>query len=83
MNIVFLNSFDRANEEDRIVTPQLSIGEEHGVWQLVWSEPHEGKMEPMVWYAGTSWEELPTTFRHGVAVKLGEGCKPMIIIDVG
>ncbi|WP_257792039.1 hypothetical protein [Paenibacillus lutimineralis] len=40
-------------------------------------------MEPMVWYAGTSWEELPTTFRHGVAVKLGEGYKPMIIIDVG
>ncbi|OPA76713.1 hypothetical protein BVG16_16210 [Paenibacillus selenitireducens] len=78
MNIVFLNSFDRATEEDRIVTSQLSIGEADGVWQLVWSEPHEGKMEPTIWYSGTSWGELLTTFRHGVAVKLGEGYKPII-----
>lgn len=78
MNIVFLNSFDRVNEGDRTVTSQLSIGEEHGIWQLVWSEPVEGKVESTIWYSGTSWEELLTTFRHGVAVKLGEGYKPLI-----
>ncbi|WP_083927143.1 HRDC domain-containing protein [Paenibacillus terrigena] len=78
MNIVFLNTFERKQESEGTITSQLSIGEAHGVWQLVWSEPYHGKMEQSVWYSGTSWEELLTTFRHGVAVKLGEGYAPII-----
>ncbi len=78
MNIVFLNTFEKKQESEGIVTSQLSIGEAHGVWQLTWHEPDHGQMEQSVWYSGTSWEELLTVFRHGVAVKLGEGFSPII-----
>lgn len=79
MNIVFLNSLEKRTEHDRIVTAQVSICERHGEWHLFWDEPKpDGHAEQTVWYEGGSWQELLSVFRHGIAVKLGEGYSPVI-----
>lgn len=79
MNIVFLNSLERTSKDNRVVTAQISICEQQGEWHLFWSEAKsDGKMEQSEWYVGSSWKALLTTFRHGVAVKLGEGFYPLI-----
>ncbi|MUT65883.1 HRDC domain-containing protein [Paenibacillus sp. NEAU-GSW1] len=75
MHVVFLNTFDKPNEEGGIVSAQLSICEKDGVWSVLWME---GQSEPNCWFEGTSWEEMLVAFRHGVAVKMGECYSPVI-----
>lgn len=78
MNVMFMNSFNRVTEGGEFMSAQLTITEEHGVWQLSWTEEQAGRNEADIWYSGIAWNELLAIFRHGVAVKLGEGYRPMI-----
>ncbi|MFC4777028.1 HRDC domain-containing protein [Paenibacillus sp. GCM10023252] len=76
MQIVFLNTFEKQTPEFGIASAQLSICERHGVWEVLWVEGEEGT--PVTWFEGTSWEEMIAAFRHGAAVKMGEGYNPII-----
>lgn len=78
MQLVFMNTLERQTEEGRVVSAQVSIGESKGQWSVVWTEPEGGSVRTQVWYEGTSWEEMMSTFRHGIAVKLGEGFEPVL-----
>jgi len=78
MQLVFLNTLEKQTDEGRVVSAQVSIGETQGKWSVVWTEPGGGSIRTNVWYEGTSWEEMISTFRHGVAVKLGEGYEPVL-----
>ncbi|ASS68952.1 MULTISPECIES: HRDC domain-containing protein [unclassified Paenibacillus] len=79
MQIVFLNSFEKPLGDGRIDNAQLSICEQQGTWSVVWNGARHGSAEPSsVWYEGSSWEEMITAFRHGVAVRMGEGFTPLI-----
>ncbi|WP_042163844.1 HRDC domain-containing protein [Paenibacillus gorillae] len=75
MHIVFLNTFERPVEGGRIASAKLSICEREGVWSVLWVE---GEEQPAVLFEGTSWEEMIVAFRHGVAVRMGEGFTPVI-----
>lgn len=75
MQIVFLNTFDLHSSDGQIISAQLSICEREGIWAVMWAE---GTGTPNTWFEGTSWEEMIIAFRHGVAVKMGEGYKPVI-----
>ncbi|GMK47724.1 hypothetical protein PghCCS26_48540 [Paenibacillus glycanilyticus] len=75
MQIVFLNTFEKPVEDGTIVTGKLSICERDGIWAVLWSE---GDAEAVSWFEGTSWEEMLIGFRHGVAVKMGEGYTPVV-----
>ena len=81
MQIVFLNRLERTlgQEESR---GQVFIGEMQGTWTAGWRNGHDGHVEAeaedQVWYEGVSWEELLAAFRHGVAVKMKEGYRPLI-----
>ncbi len=79
MHIVFLNRLDRvdAGRESR---GQVFIGESQGSWTAGWRLADSGSPEPgeEIWYEGISWEELLAAFRHGVAVKMKEGFRPLI-----
>ncbi|CAM4335634.1 HRDC domain-containing protein [Paenibacillus tarimensis] len=76
MRVVFLNTLEKQQEDGRIVTAQVTIGEEHGRWSVEWRDEASG--ETSVWYEGTSWEEMLAAFRHGAAVKMGDGYEPML-----
>ncbi|MFF2483708.1 HRDC domain-containing protein [Paenibacillus sp. NPDC058071] len=75
MRHVFLNTFDKLQLGGETNSAQLAICERDGVWSIVWSD---GVNEADNWFEGTSWEELMLAFRHGIAVKMGEGYKPVI-----
>lgn len=76
--VVFLNTFEKQTEEGRVVSAQVSIGETQGRWNVAWQEEHGGAERTSLWFEGTSWEEMLAAFRHGVAVKMGEGYEPLI-----
>lgn len=78
MQLVFLNTLEKRTDEGRVVSAQVSIAESQGKWSVVWTEPGGGSVRTDIWYEGTSWEEMISTFRHGVAVKLGEGYEPVL-----
>ncbi|MBO7744713.1 HRDC domain-containing protein [Paenibacillus sp. MWE-103] len=80
MQVVFLNTFEKSGGEDGAAREaQLSICEQNGVWSVIWTDadgPLDGGQS--AWYEGGSWEEMMTAFRHGVAVRMGEGFAPLI-----
>ena len=78
MQLVFLNTLEKQTAEGRLVSAQVSIGESQGRWSVVWTEPADGNVRTQIWFEGTSWEEMIAAFRHGVAVKLGEGYEPVL-----
>ncbi|MBD2872018.1 HRDC domain-containing protein [Paenibacillus arenilitoris] len=78
MQIVFLNTFEKAGEESRVSSAQLSICERQGQWAVLWMERDGEAENPQTWFEGTSWEEMMTAFRHGIAKVMGEGYAPII-----
>ncbi|CAM4114262.1 HRDC domain-containing protein [Paenibacillus alkaliterrae] len=78
MQIVFLNTFEKPGEEQQVASAQLSICERQGVWAVLWMEGKETSENPQTWFEGTSWEEMITAFRHGIARVMGEGYAPII-----
>lgn len=77
VQIVFLNRLDRTvgQSESR---GQVFIGEMQGTWTAGWRDADGGQSDDQIWYEGVSWEELLAAFRHGVAVKMKEGYRPLI-----
>jgi hypothetical protein len=78
MEVVFMNTLEKQTAEGRVLSAKVSIGERQGEWVVAWHEPDGGKDRQAVWFEGTSWEEMIAAFRHGVAVKLGEGYEPIL-----
>lgn len=78
MQIVFLNTFEKPGEDQRVESAQLSICERQGVWAVLWMEGDRNEEAPQTWFEGTSWEEMITAFRHGIAKVMGEGYAPII-----
>lgn len=76
MQIVFLNTFEKAGQDHQVESAQLSICERQGQWAVLWMEGEDSN--PQTWFEGTSWEEMMTVFRHGAARKMGEGYAPII-----
>lgn len=78
MQIVFLNRFDRADSHGES-RGQVFIGETQGAWIAGWRDGDSGQEgSEQIWYDGISWEELLAAFRHGVAIKMKEGFRPLI-----
>ncbi|MWC28960.1 HRDC domain-containing protein [Paenibacillus sp. MMS18-CY102] len=82
MQVVFMNTLDRVDEERNVRGAQVSICEHEGSWMVLWTESigeaDQGGEDVFTWYEGTSWEEMLASFRHGIATKLGEGYTPVI-----
>lgn len=79
MQIVFMNRLSRMSGIDQEVYAQLWIGEEEGIWNLGWREFSEhGDSPDSIWYEGSSWNEMLCVYRHELAVKMGEGYRPLI-----
>ncbi|REE57561.1 HRDC domain-containing protein [Paenibacillus taihuensis] len=80
MQVVFLNTFEKAGTDRGVEQAQLSICEQNGVWSVIWTGSSNDSRtdEQFVWFEGGSWEEMMTSFRHGVAVRMGEGYAPLI-----
>ncbi|OMF78076.1 HRDC domain-containing protein [Paenibacillus glucanolyticus] len=79
MLIVFMNQMSGADESGHLRSAQVWIGEDEGVWRLGWRniEP-DGEVLDDEWYEGNSWNELLCVYRHRLAMKLGEGFRPLI-----
>lgn len=74
MRLVFLNSWEKKDDSGRGCTAQLSIGEQHGVWFVGWSETGEdGKLHQSNWYEGRHWNEMLTAFHDQCVKKREEG----------
>ncbi|MBP3962048.1 HRDC domain-containing protein [Paenibacillus lignilyticus] len=80
MQVVFLNTFEKVGQDSRAEQAQLSICEQNGVWSVIWTESYVNGLDEQqaVWFEGSSWEEMMTAFRHGIAVQMGEGYSPLI-----
>lgn len=79
MQIVFMNRLvkDAGSEGEKLA--QVWIGEEEGTWHLGWRDLEmTGEAMDTAWYEGGSWNEMLYIYRHGLAVKLGEGFRPLI-----
>lgn len=79
MQIVFMNRLSRMSGEHQEVFAQLWIGEEEGLWRLGWRD-FSGEQEAgdSLWYEGSSWNEMLCVYRHELAMKMGEGYRPLI-----
>jgi hypothetical protein len=79
MQIVFMNRLSRISGGDQEVFAQLWIGEEEGNWRLGW-RGFSGSRETdeHIWYEGSSWNEMLCVYRHELAVKMGDGYRPLI-----
>jgi len=78
MDIVFMNTLEKQTTEGRVLSAKVSIGERQGQWVVHWLEPDGSNGRQDIWFEGTSWEEMIASFRHGIAMKLGEGFEPVI-----
>lgn len=79
MQIVFMNRLTRVSGVDQEVYAQLWIGEEEGIWSLGWRDfsSNEDCIESL-WYEGGSWNEMLSVYRHELAMKMGDGYRPLI-----
>ncbi|WP_159882638.1 HRDC domain-containing protein [Paenibacillus puerhi] len=83
MNLMFLNSMEKVEESGSVRTGQVSVGEELGVWYVMWSEAQEdGTSLQETWYEGLQWEEMLKTFREQVFAKQCDGYKPLLEVRV-
>jgi biotin operon repressor len=79
MQVVFLNTLEKQNEHNRMIQAQVSICEKEGMWTVLWTEPEGSSGEgQQVWFEGTSWEEMISSFRYGIAVQMGAGYVPVV-----
>ena len=79
MQIVFMNRLMKASGSAEERVAQVWIGEEEGVWHLGWRDLLiDGELNDVSWYEGDSWHELLCIYRHDLAIKLGEGYRPII-----
>ncbi|KIL41904.1 hypothetical protein SD70_04720 [Gordoniibacillus kamchatkensis] len=79
MNLVFLSSFEKETAEGASLDAQVTIGEQHGVWSVVWNERLEGgKTAQERWFEGTSWEAMLQSFRQGLQQKWLQGYAPLV-----
>jgi len=79
MQIVFMNRLSRISGVDQEVYAQLWIGEEEGIWSLGWCDFLGGEnCIENLWYEGGSWNEMLCVYRHELAVKMGDGYRPLI-----
>lgn len=78
VQIVFLNRLERLDGKEE-VRGQVFIGEHQGTWTAGWRNgDSRAEAEDEIWYEGISWEELLAAFRHGAAVKMRMGFRPLI-----
>ncbi|MEK8126992.1 HRDC domain-containing protein [Paenibacillus filicis] len=84
MNLLFLNSMERVDEAGGVSTGQVSIGEEQGLWQIMWTEAQGdgGDKQQELWYEGVQWEDMLKSFREHVFAKQCEGFKPLLDMKV-
>ncbi|WP_325176665.1 HRDC domain-containing protein [Paenibacillus alkalitolerans] len=76
---MFMNSFEKKTEEDRVLTAKVSICELNGIWQVYWTEPNGmGEPEQHQWFEGSGWSEMLTSFRGNVLEKMSEGYAPLL-----
>lgn len=79
MQVLFMNRLVKGPQRDEESAAQVWIGEEDGVWHLGWRDLQMGEDTiDSSWYEGVSWDELLCIYRHGLAIKLGEGYRPII-----
>jgi len=80
MQIVFMNRLSRNTGRDEEAFAQLWIGEEEGVWSLGWRDFAHAEEEShnTLWYEGGSWSEMLCVYRHELAVRMGEGYRPLL-----
>ncbi|MNS14809.1 Ribonuclease D [compost metagenome] len=78
MRIIFLNSMEKKSGEQMPSGAQVWIGEDEGVWRMGWNELSADDEVETLWYEGESWSEMLHVYRHRLAVKLGEGFRPVI-----
>nr|WP_223067898.1 HRDC domain-containing protein [Paenibacillus caui] len=78
MRIVFLNSLEKRSRGEQLCTAQVWIGEEQGIWRIGWDEIPENGETGHLWYEGDSWSEMLHIYRYQLAVKLGDGYRPVI-----
>ncbi|MEK4063635.1 MULTISPECIES: HRDC domain-containing protein [Paenibacillus] len=79
MQIVFMNRLSRMSGADQEAFAQLWIGEEEGIWSLGWRDfSGAEELSDNIWYEGGSWNEMLCVYRHELAVKMGDGYRPLI-----
>jgi superfamily II DNA helicase RecQ len=79
MNLVFLSSFEKEEAEGGTAGAQVTIGEQHGVWSVVWNERlADGKTLQERWYEGTAWDAMLQTFRQRLQEKWLLGYSPLV-----
>ena len=79
MQIVFMNRLSKNASSDQELFAQLWIGEEEGVWSLGWKDfANATETVDSLWYEGRSWSEMLCVYRLELAVKMGEGYRPLI-----
>ncbi|MEI0735675.1 hypothetical protein VQ056_01700 [Paenibacillus sp. JTLBN-2024] len=78
MQTVFMNRMVKESKQGG-KWAEVWIDEGEGVWKLGWRDVEGGgSVSEQTWYEGGSWNEMLHIYRHGLAVKLGEGFRPVI-----
>jgi len=78
MNLVFVNSFEKRKEDGLILHARVTIAEQNGNWQVVWSGAGGDGPQREVWYEGGAWQDMLTAFRLHLAEKAADGYLPLI-----
>jgi hypothetical protein len=79
MNLIFRNSLEKRLEDNGVRKAQVSIYENDGAWQVLWTEPQDsGEATQECWFEGAAWDGMLQTFRESLRLKLELGFTPLL-----
>ena len=79
MHLVFMNSLEKRMDEQQRMNAKVTIGEQEGVWQVLWTEVNvDGEQQQTRWFEGESWNEMLQTFRSELLRKMADGYVPLL-----
>ena len=81
LNLLFMNTLEKKAGENHVISAQVIIGENKGIWHAMWSEARDtGHDEQENWYEGHNWNELISSLRANLMLKLSDGFLPLISV---
>lgn len=79
MNILFMNSLQRKEEQDTLCTARICVGTDEEHWRIVWTEDRMDRPSTQEeWYEGPEQEEMKVILQYRLAGKMGEGFMPVV-----
>ncbi len=79
MDILFMNSLQRKEEQHSLCTARICVGIDEDHWRIVWTEDRMDQPSTQEdWYEGPEQDEMKAILQYRLAGKMGDGFLPVV-----